>query len=365
MIQKELFTAMLLSAHLLYAPTSFARSLKSPVDVARQTTTFENTAIRSDRECPALYALPSRLQSVAFYRDDKNSIVDKDLSRRNEELLKSTVAEEDNLSRLVTSVLSERNAVGASGSCLVSHLLQFPRQRAFLDTEDLRGTGAMRLCSVTPILAYLIARDTSLLTKDQDDEMLSWIHSLALRLQIAEKRYSYRNNIAYWTWAALALAAIALNDNEMLQEALDATAVAITEVSENRLLPDETARGDMALSYNLFAAQALSIVVSAGQANERDLLTEGQGQRLLRFFQQLAEIILEPSKFISFGGSSDSVRPEHVDRQNMGFLTIYYRVTNSDTALKAICDNRPLYSWRTGGDWYVLFGDYRWCAPRN
>lgn len=77
--------------------------------------------------------------------------------------------------------------------------------------------------------------------------------------------------------------------------------------------------------------------------------------------RRMTVTINDPTSFLKFIDSPQAIEREHFDRQNMGWLEIYYRKTNDRDALRAIFDHRPLFSWRTGGDWFVLFGSPTQC----
>lgn len=339
----------------LCSPCADAQGLKGPVDIVEQQSLFAGTL--SDFSCPIEQILPRRLRSVGIYVDSKNSVADPQLVQRNNELLQAARDEELALSKALTSLIRAPRARRTDIlECLVRHQLRFARDGAFLQTEDRRGTGAVRLFSVTPILSYLALRDAGLMSAEADSAVKQWISNLAAKLEQYEQTYVYSNNISDWTSAGLALAAVALNDHAMLDRAISRVLRSSLAVTPEGVLPQEMARGNAALTYSLFGAQALSVTVAVAQANGRNLLTEPEGAGLMRLFRRMAHVIVEPQAFLRLGGSYESIHPSRFDRQNMGFLMIYYRATQDPVALRAICAWRPLDSWRTGGDWFIFFG---------
>lgn len=133
-------------------------------------------------------------------------------------------------------------------------------------------------------------------------------------------------------------------------------------VNEDGFLLLELDRGQMAVDYSLSALQALSIIISVAQANGIDLLSPPSNDGLLRMMQRMLRIIEDPESFRPFAANPEAIYSVHFDRQNMGWLLTYYLKSKDIRALKIICQNKPLYSWRTGGDWFVLFGNPNSCS---
>ncbi|MBN8438785.1 MAG: alginate lyase family protein [Candidatus Accumulibacter sp.] len=335
--------------------------LKSPVNVKMQMLEFGGR--ESSGVCKQLPTLPHKVSSVAFYTDTKASVIDPVLYQRFLELRKTVSDEEDYLATQNTRYI-QANAAARVGiaKCLQSHLIKFAEDDAFTGSEDIRGGGAVRLMSITPLLTYLLVRNGNGIDPDVDEKIRAWIARLMELLLSLEKNYKYDNNIEDWTAAAFALGAVALNRRGLLDHAVTIAEKKSGMVDADGFLPLELARGRMSVEYNLSALQALSIIIAVEEANGRDFLSEPVGVGLVRMMRRMVLTIKEPASFLQFTDTSEAIAKEHFDRQSMGWLEIYYRKTGDIDALKAICEHKPLFSWRTGGDWFVLFGSPNQCS---
>ena len=365
----ELFWTCVACLYFLVGPvTGFASSevvLRSPVNLETQILQFGGRE-SADVVCRPLPSLPHKVSSIAFYTDSKGSVVDPVLYQRFVELRRVVVDEEEYLATQSTRYIQANpTARVAIAQCLRSHLVKFAKDDAFTGSDDIRGGGAVRLMSVTPLLTYLLIRDAGGIEPKNHEELRAWILRLMDRLLSLENEFKYDNNIEDWTAAAFALGAVALNRHELLDHAVAVAERKSRMVDADGFLPLEMARGRMAVEYSLSATQALSIIVSVEEANGRDILSELIGDGLVRMMRRMVLVINDPTSFLRFTDTSEAIAKEHFDRQNMGWLEIYYRKTNDSDALKAICSHKPLFSWRTGGDWFVLFGNPSQCSLGN
>lgn len=335
-------------------------SLRSPLQVGTQVSRFGGKEVAA--ECSSPKSLPHKVEAVGFYTDPKASVIDKALYQRFLELRKVITDEEEYLATLNTNYILANKAVRVSiGQCLQSHLARLAEDDVFTGSDDIRGGGAVRLMSITPILSYLLSREGSQTDLGADEKVRAWIDRLMGRLLSLEKNFRYENNIEDWTAAAFALGAVALNRPELLEHAVGVARRKSEMVDTDGLLPLERQRGQMAVDYSLSAIQALSIILVVAEANGTDLLSEPGGRGLIRMMRRMVLTINDPASFLKFSDTPDAITSEHLDRQSMGWLEIYYRKTKDRDALKAICKHKPLFSWRTGGDWFVFFGSPDQC----
>jgi hypothetical protein len=340
--------------------TAKADILKSPIDIQTQTTLFANSSVPF--ECLRPQKLPSKVESIAFYTDERASVTDEARYRKYLEMRKPISDEETFLALSNTAYVrlpSQRRAIAA---CLKTHLLALAEENAFVGSDDIRGGGAVRLMSVTPLISVLLLKDDPVLTESDRAKVTDWISRLMTRFEWLEARFVYHNNIEDWTVAAEALAAIALNRRELLERAANSVREKLARITPDGVLEEETARGVMAVDYSLSAAQAITITVLAAQTNGIDMMSGSSGQALLRMMNRLALAIDDPESFLKFVSSKDAVAKGHFERTVMGWLAVFYRLTNSPLALRTFCVNRPYQSWLAGGDWNVFFGNPSWCA---
>ncbi len=337
------------------------RNVTSPVELPEQIKKFGNSKITLI--CPPLPVLPHKVESVAYYKDEKSSVIDPVLHKRFIELRK-VISDEQNFLAIqnVNLIKSDGNSRRIIAECTLRHLLQFSKTDAFTGSDDIRGGGAVRLMSVTPVMTYLLLRDGAWIDQEEDVEIKAWISRLVDRLIWLENKYKYDNNIEDWTGASFALSAVALNRPQLLEKAISIAQKKSKMVNNDGFLPLELDRGQMAIDYSLSALQALSIIISVADANGIELLKPPADDGLLRMMRRMIQVIEIPERFLAYTENSSSIKKEHFDRQNMGWLQIYYKKMQDNRALKIICDRKPLQSWRTGGDWFVMFGDPSLCA---
>lgn len=340
--------------------------VKSPFDFKKQSALFQKPSAR--HQCQPAPTLPRKVESVAFYKDARNSEVNPELLKQFRELTKTITDEEHFLSLTNTLFIQapgeERAAIG---DCLLAHMVKIARDGAFIDSDDIRGGGAVRLMSVTPLVTYLLLKEGHRVPNIRDVEIRAWITLLMDRLQLLEKKFRNDANIEDWTAAAYALGAAALDRRDLLDRAVKIVRKKAAMVNEDGVLPLEVARGRMGLTYSLFATQALSIVMEVADANSIDLLEGAAGKPLRRMMKRMVRAINDPKSFLEVTDVREAIEPEHISRANMGWLEIYYDKTKDEEARKALCANLPLYSWRIGGDWHVLVGEPSTCpkpAPK-
>lgn len=334
---------------------ALAAELNSPIDFKAQNSRWQGKVAKF--QCKQYGGLPSQVKSVRFYADDKSSIVDKKLYARFVELRKPIDEEEDFLARANTALILS-NAVQKEGirACILEHLVAIARDNAFIDTEDAQSGGVVRLSSVTPLISYLLLRDSGYIPEAENVNMKIWISKLVERLRVLQGKVTFNNNIDDWTAAALSLGAVALGRRDILDEAVHAVERRSSNITADGVLPREVERGVMAVDYSLFATQALSVTIAVAQANGIDIWESEYGRSLLRMMKRMLEAIENPDSFKAYANTPNALDGSHFDRQSMGWLQIYYEHTRDPAALSVICARRPLYSWRTGGDWVVLFG---------
>ncbi len=348
---------------LFFSSNIIASPLRSPVDVRRQGLLFEASIKNSD--CKALPNLPKKVESVNYYTDKRASIIDPILYKKFLSLRKIIVDEEDFLAEMNTKfIVAPSSLKAAIGACLLAHLVKFADDNAFIDSDDIRGGGAVRLMSVTPLMSYLIVRDGLDIPNIENKKILDWILRLVTRLKYLEIKFKYDNNIEDWTAASLALGAVALDQPALLQHALAVVRRKSGAITENGILPQEVARGVMGVDYSLSAIQALAVVIAVAQENGIHILNENDGAPLIRMMKRMVRTINEPLSFLEFTDEPGAIEPSHFDRRLMGWLDIYYRYTGDSDALRIICARHPTHSWRTGGDWFVFFGDPSKCARK-
>ena len=354
------FTAALL----LIGVDSRADVLQGPVDLAMQRRAFGEPL--SATACPRIENLPRVLTSVGFYTDSNNSRAD---PLKVEEYYKAMAPirnAEEAIAR-ATSAFVRSDAMHAMpfGDCALAHLLRFATDQAMVSTSEFRGTGQVRLYSVTPIFSYTVLRSSLVIEFDKASAIEAWISLLAHQISDYQRKYWYGNNIDYWGTAGLALAAVVLQDRAMLNNAVTLVEEALDEVDEAGLLPREMSRGDRALEYSLFATQALAVVMAVAERNGITTLRTRNNDAILRLMRTMARAVAEPQSFVALSRNAATVSPNRIYDQNLAWSAFAARLVSDKNILSVSCRKGPLYSFRAGGDWNVLFGDPHRCDPEQ
>lgn len=347
------------AAALSFGPASFtyAQPLQSPVNVPEQRAQFARSAPAT---CPAPQDLPSALETIGYYSDAKASQVDEVKYAEEMKRELNLRANMDAIAQAVTAfVTAPAGQASVHGECVLTHLRKFASDQAMIGTTHFRGSGTVRLYASGPIFGYVILKGNFEIPAEDDRRIREWIRRLADQLLVYETTAPYGNNISYFAGAALALAAVALNEPPYLDSAVQIARGALAELNGDGLLPKELNRGDRSLEYSLFATQALALIGVVAQINGTDLFSGQHG--LLRLMRTLAESLKNPQYFVRLTGEAKAIEPERIYRQNFGWLVVYRMLTADRSVDTVICSARPLFSFRVAGDWLVVFGNRSIC----
>jgi hypothetical protein len=341
-----------------------ATELVSPINFEVQNSKWSGSL--SEFSCSSFNGIPSKVQSVKFYTDSRSSIIDETRHLQFMELRKPIDSEENFLSQANTALIrSSAHQRASIRQCILKHLLGFAADNAFVDSDDIQGSGVVRLMSVTPLVSYLLLRDSGEIAMHEDVEIREWIARLMERLMFWQSKTVYNNNIDDWTVAASALGAVALNNPDMLSQAISALKGKAGKITSDGVLPQEINRGVMAVDYSLSATQALAVTIAVAQANDIHVLRSSEGLPLIKMMSRMIHAIAVPSSFVQYASEPGALEEKHFDRQSMGWAEVYFQETNDLQALDVVCRHHPLYSWRSGGDWFVFFGSPDQCSMNN
>ncbi|MFL1873860.1 alginate lyase family protein [Hansschlegelia beijingensis] len=260
----------------------------------------------------------------------------------------------------MTRAAAERGGVtGPAASCAFAHILSFARQDTFLKSTEWNETGGVRLYATPPILAYAILKSSSLNTTEgypgprpESEQIERWIRRLGDRIKSFIDLKPYGNNIDAWGAAALASAAVALNDRSYLDHAVSVAVGILEQVDGDGALPAEMKRGARALEYSLFATQALVLVDAVAEANGNLALREANGGALQRLIDLMVSAAEDPIAFYKSKGIAgyDSAVSQ-VYRQNLAWLPLAEMMRVNPRIKDLSCRFRPLYSVWTAGNW--------------
>lgn len=334
-----------------------AEDLRGPVDLSTRRQTYGEAL--SNRSCPPIVALPRALTSISFYVDPPfYSRID---PVREREFYAAIAPIRDAEEAIATALTSFVRADGGHGvafaECALAHLTRFATDNAMVETTESRGSGQVRLFSVPPLFAFTVLAEGGSISDEQAQLVKTWIRRLVERMTQYQQEYWYGNNIDYWGAAGMSLAAVALNDRNLLIAALEVGQRALDEVTHDGVLPKEMARGDRALEYNLFATQAMAVMLAVSERNNLTAFRNRNNSAVLRLMRTMATSVKTPQSFVTLSHNAATVLPEHIYTQNLAWVALADRFLPTDRTIRDVyCTRRPLYSFRAGGDWDVFFG---------
>jgi poly(beta-D-mannuronate) lyase len=233
-------------------------------------------------QCPTAPTLPHDFATNSYYTDTQHSIPDPVLKKKYQD----SVAGIEDFSREVVRAADNYRTTGshAAGLCTISLLSAAAKQQALTGTM---GTGQASYVQKWNLaawsVAYLKVRGAKAqIAEEQKHEIESWLKRLgeASRNYVEEKRRSPHhpndsdNNHLYWAGFAVASAGIANNDRKLFDWGLDAYKHGVHDIQPDGTLPNEMARGQMALHYHLYALPPLTMLAEFGEVNGIDLYAE-------------------------------------------------------------------------------------------
>jgi poly(beta-D-mannuronate) lyase len=140
-------------------------------------------------------------------------------------------------------------------------------------------------------IAYLKVRPSGLGTAAQETDIQRWFGVLGMRVgeffdaEVKRMGADHENNHLYWAGLALGAEAIADDDHEAGQWALNAYRIGLENIQPDGSLKAEMDRGQMAFHYHLYALAPLIMLAELGEANGIDMYSENNGalHRLVKF----------------------------------------------------------------------------------
>jgi len=255
-------------------PLALAKeSLRSPWDL------HPVAATDAPYPCPAAPQLPHDFATSSYYTDAQHSFPDPALKKKYED----SVAGIDDFSRAVVKAADAYQTTGsrAAASCVIGLLDAAAKQKTL--TGDMNGHQASYVQGWSLgawAVAYLKVRAAP--GVEYSEEIAAWLKKLAEESRgYYEEKQRMRshpndsdNNHLYWAGFAIAATGIANNDRKLFDWGLDAYEHGIRDIKDDGTLPNEMARGQMALHYHLYALAPLILLAEFGEANGVPLYAE-------------------------------------------------------------------------------------------
>lgn len=338
-----------------------AEPLRSPVDVAARRAA--GPAPARVTSCPVPGPLPHVLTDIVFYTDPPYySRVDPERARAVYAAMAPIRASLEAIARALTDfVRSAPPGATEAADCVLAHLLRFAADDAMVGSRGWRRSGHLRTLATTPAFAYSVLREAHPVRPDQAAPIEAWLRRVAEAVQAALRDQPYRNNIDLWGAASLAAAAVALQDRTLLDAALTVAFRAVDEITPEGLLPSELARGDAAVQYNLFATQALAVILAVAERNGITTLRERNDGAVLRLMRRMARTVEDPESFVLLTHNAAAVEPKRIYAQNLAWTALRLSATAEEPWNRVACRFQGTFAFQAGGDWQVFFGRPKLC----
>ena len=201
-------------------------------------------------------------------------------------------------------------------------------------------------------IAYLKVRPSGLGTAAQQTDIQKWFGVLAVRggeffdAEVKSMEENRENNHLYWAGLAIAADAIANNDNDAGQWALNAFRIGLENIQPDGSLKAEMDRGQMALHYHLYALAPLIMLAEMGEANRIDLYAENNGA--LHRLVKLCEAGLEDPTILEKRTGVTQVVTLPYGGSDIGWAVPYVR-RFPDANLSALIAKAPWVRYTTWG----------------
>jgi poly(beta-D-mannuronate) lyase len=249
-------------------------ALRSPWD------SYPITTNEAAFSCPAPVPLPHDFATNSYFTDSQHSIPDPLLKEEHKE----SVAGIEDFSRAVVKAADTFQSKGsrAAAECVVSLLESAASQQALagrMAGHQAFYTQGQNLAAWA--VAFLKIRGSHVASEDQSKKITNWLRDLAKANRAyydARRRDRGPNDayshLLYWAGFAVAAAAIANDDHELFQWAIDAYTQGINDIREDGTLPMEMNRGQLALHSHLYSLAPLVMLAEFGEVNGLDLYAE-------------------------------------------------------------------------------------------
>jgi len=283
--------------------------LKSPWDL--------HPIARSDvpYQCPSAPPLPHNFGTNSYYVDAQHSIPDPELKKQYED----SVAGIDDFSRAVVRAADAYQTQGSRNAarCVATLLESAAAQKVLTGTMDGHQASYVQGWNLGAwAVAYLKVRSTGLIPADQTHAIQSWLEKLAKEngSYYEEKRGRRRpndsdNNHVYWAGFAIAAAGIANDNRNLFNWGMGAYKHGVHDIQKDGTLPNEMARGQMALHYHLYALAALMMLAEFGETNGLDLYAE-RDYAIKRLVARCVSGLQDPSFFQQKTGIEQVTTPQ-------------------------------------------------------
>lgn len=333
--------------------------IKSPIS-PQIVSTDPSLSGERHQTCPRPPRAVINHSDVVFYTDAANSVVSEELWRRRMALNRpirdfTTVVMRNADHYLIAPGRPEWRA-----ACAAAWLDGWAAEGAFLGEVTTWARYDTLWFGQIPLgIAYLKIRNNPSISAETHQRISQWLASVA-RAAIAEQNSAvFRDrltNIKAWTAAAAAVAAVAANDQALLDYAVSTATAILETVTAEGALPNELSRGRRAFHYHVWALEPLALVAFVAHANGKPLTQVNNGAlgRIVAFIigaSRNPELISRLAKTEQEPSISQWPR----DWELGGFEIMQSLAPNAELE-NVLARMRPVNSPFTGGDWSRTLG---------
>ncbi|NMJ43288.1 hypothetical protein GWK16_18715 [Roseomonas sp. JC162] len=363
----------LLAATLLPIPGSAGATttrLAAPFDVAAIRAAAAARPART-RACVAPPPPVTTLRSEPFYTDDRFSVPDPARLAADTAATRPLRLFLDAAQRGAEDWL--RGAPPDAAACGLAGLDAWAQSGALLGAFNRQAGYHRKWTLAGAATAFLAIRDAPGLDPASIARTAAWLAAVARCVQPDYERippagaraHSSLNNHATWAGFAVAAAGVAAGDRALLDWGVARLALTLDQVDAAGALPQERARGRMALHYHLFTLQALVPLLRLAEANGQGL-SRRQDAALVRLVALVTASIVDPARMGALAGVAQGHLTED---PRFDETTRYARDAHGLEALQGwradpaleplLAPRRPFRQSWMGGDVTLLWGPRR------
>lgn len=287
--------------------------------------------------------LPRRVEAVPFYSDQKGSVIDPKRRELDNALMQGIRDARDHVGKLIDEAL--RTHVSDKSACAAANFASWARTAALTDPPlNLEARYERPLFTLS--FALMLLKAENIFPRQDWPAINGWLILLAKEdVRAYRENTKIRNNIYYWVGAMAAAAALLHEDRELTDFADTVWNDALREADADGSLPQEMARGRRALTYQLYATDALLVLSRLREARQTKL-TDEQKNRWARIVGFAESAVCEPTRLSARTGvEQEPIEP----RALIPFKSFAHSLPNGP-APACIGDPRSHVDYRLGGN---------------
>lgn len=282
--------------------------------------------------CPAGPKLQSSFKARSYYTDESHSIVDPELRAGYVDDVKGYQKSAQQVVRLA----DQYRATGdpALPLCVADLLHGLADSNVLGGQMDGPQAYTVRAWMLNAYaVSWLKVRAGVHGDAGETAEILTWLRRLARDTAKYNDRINRRNNLRYWAGLAVMTSAIATDDDQLFNWAINSYRIGIKQIEPDGSLDAEMRRGSRALIYHNFAAAPLVLMAYLAEKNGIDLIGEND-RALSRLVTLVVHGLDDPSWIAQRAGV-----PQQAFLQNsnkLAWLHLYSREFGGGTYLSLL-----------------------------